>query len=296
MPYKNKGLSADFSRSWEYVTVPQRFRSARWKFTFETGVYSIALVALEPRAVKDGGTGRTDVIHMRAPSLASLRESLEKAFPEAVFSQTNPDTDIKAIHAQEVKAQKEAQAKEREEYQLVQRVTTAHRQLASEMSPQQLAEATATNLGSFIRESDWYQWFREHREGNVNFLDFPNGEGRNRATLLAICNYRGQILPLHGELDAALRYGLANNHFYLRNVYKRSQTDEYNAVVPYTGDVANPRVSTHSDADSGDPQDIGGGSSTGNQSPGRTNPSHRKGIGNQPIPTERRIRAHGFID
>ena len=245
MPYRNKGLSADFSRSWEYVTVPQRFRSARWKFTFETGVYSIALVALEPRAVKDGGTGRADVIHMRASSLSALRETIEKSFPEAVFSQVGPTDELKNAHAEEVKKAKEAQAKELEQFKLVERVTAEHRELASKMSPQQLAEAVAKNLQDFALQSDWRQWFRDHREGNaVNFLDFPNNAGRNRETLLAICNHRGHVLPLFGELDAVMRYGLANGLFYLRNTYKRSQVDEFNAVRQYTGDIANPRVSS----------------------------------------------------
>ena len=240
-------VPADTSQAWTYVTLSSRYRPARYKHSLDTGLTTIACVALDVRAVKDGGTGTNDVLHFRAHDAMELREIIEKAFPNAVFSTVNPEPSLKEQHAAEVKEAKAAADKEQEEYQLVQRVTTAHRQIASEMTPQQLAEATAVNLGSFIRDSDWYKWFREHREGTVNFLDFPNGEGRNRATLLAICNHRGQILPLHGELDAAMRYGLANNHFYLRDTYKRSEQDEMHAVKQYTGDVPNARVSTFSD-------------------------------------------------
>jgi hypothetical protein len=246
-------IAADTSKAWQYVTLSPKFYPARYKHSLDTGLCTIACVARDVRKVIDGGSGRNDVFHLRANDAAELREIIEsdKVFGgTAVFSMANPEMDLKAQHAQEVRAQKVAAQKEREDFEFVGKVTAAHRQMASEMNPQQLSEAIAINLQAFINDESlgWYEWFR--RPENRGFLSFPNGEKRNRATLLAICNHRGQILPLFGELDAAMRYGLANHHFYLCNVYKRSEQDELHAVVPYTGDVANPRVSfVHSDAE-----------------------------------------------
>jgi hypothetical protein len=246
-------IAADTSKAWQYVTLSPKFHPARYKASLDTGLTTVACVTRDVRKAIDGGSGRQDVFHFRAANAAELRDIIErdKVFGgTAVFSVANPEMDLKAQHAQDVKAQKAAAQKEREDFEFVGKVTAAHRQMASEMNPQQLAEAVAINLQSFINDESlvWYEWFR--RPENRGFLSFPNGEKRNRATLLAICNHRGQILPLLGELDAALRYGLANHHFFLQNTYKRSETDAFHAVVPYAGDVANPRVSfTHSDAE-----------------------------------------------
>ena len=246
-------IAADTSKAWQYVTLSPKFHPARYKASLDTGLTTVACVTRDVRKKIDGGTGRQDVFHFRANDAAELREIIQKDKmfgSTAVFSMANPEMDLKAQHAQEVKAQKAAAQKEREDFEFVGKVTAAHRQMASEMNPQQLSEAIAINLQAFINDESlvWYEWFR--RPENRGFLSFPNGEKRNRATLLGICNHRGQILPLFGELDAAMRYGLANNQFYLRNTYKRSQTDELNAVKEYTGDIANPRVSfTHSDAE-----------------------------------------------
>ena len=64
--------------------------------------------------MKDGGTGTNDVLHFRAHDAMELREIIEKAFPNAVFSTVNPEPSLKEQHAAEVKEAKAAADKEQE--------------------------------------------------------------------------------------------------------------------------------------------------------------------------------------
>ena len=111
-------------------------------------------------------------------------------------------------------------------------VTSEHRKLAAEMSEQERRNLTAANVGSFVKESAWAEWFKQF---NGNFFGFPDYTNKNYQTLMAYCDARGWSIPLSGELDVAMRYLLAHGHFYLQHTYPRTQRDAYRQVRPFVG-------------------------------------------------------------
>jgi hypothetical protein len=117
-----------------------------------------------------------------------------------------------------------------EEQHFVGLVTQEHRKLAAEMSDTDRRNLTAANVGSFVKESAWADWFKQF---NGNFFGFPDYTNKNYQTLMAYCDARGWTIPLSGELDAAMRYLLAHGHFYLQHTYPRTQRDAYRAVRPF---------------------------------------------------------------
>ena len=109
-------------------------------------------------------------------------------------------------------------------------VTSEHRKLAAEMSEQERRNLTAANVGSFVKESAWADWFKQF---NGNFFGFPDYTNKNYQTLMAYCDARGWSIPLSGELDVAMRYLLAHGHFYMQHTYPRTQRDAYRQVRPF---------------------------------------------------------------
>ncbi len=109
-------------------------------------------------------------------------------------------------------------------------VTSEHRKLAAEMSEQERRNLTAANVGSFVNESAWAEWFKQL---NGNFFGFPDYSNKNYQTLMAYCDARGWSIPLSGELDVAMRYLLAHGHFYMQHTYPRTQRDAYRQVRPF---------------------------------------------------------------
>ena len=109
-------------------------------------------------------------------------------------------------------------------------VTTEHRKLAAEMSGQERRSHTAMNVDSFVKESEWKDWFAQF---NGNFFGYPDYSNRNYETLIAYCEAKGWTIPLFGELDKAMRYLLAQSHFFLQHTYPRTQRDAYRAVRPF---------------------------------------------------------------
>jgi hypothetical protein len=241
-------IPADTSRAWTYAVVPNRFRGARWNYLDETHLYSISLVALNVISQNQGGSGRTDVLHFRDDTVEGLRKKLEAAFPNAVvFSTANPELSLKEAHALEVKKAKAeadaraAAAKEQE------RVVAASKELANQMSDAEVAQYRVDSLSSFIQSETWREWFRKNAQDGVGFLSFPQNEGRNRDALLRYCEQRGFRVPNHQVLDEGMRYMLNNRHFYMQNVYKRSQQDAFHAVVPFEQIQSNARKVYHTD-------------------------------------------------
>jgi hypothetical protein len=98
---------------WIYVCIPNRFRSARWKYTDETRTYSVALVALEKRSGQQGGSNKADVLHFRSATLDGLKKEIEKSFGNAVFS-TEQSKELDPVQAayQEERNNAPADAKE----------------------------------------------------------------------------------------------------------------------------------------------------------------------------------------
>ena len=72
-------------------------------------------------------------------------------------------------------------------------VTSEHRKLAAEMSEQERRNLTAANVGSFVKESAWAEWFKQF---NGNFFGFPDYTNNNYQTLMAYCDARGWSIPL----------------------------------------------------------------------------------------------------
>ena len=94
--------------------------------------------------------------------------------------------------------------------------------------------ATARNVDSFVKESQWKDWFQQPSFNGKNFFSFLDYTNKNYETLMAYCNARGWTIPLFGELDNAMRgYLLAHSHFYLQHTYPSTQRDAYRAVRPF---------------------------------------------------------------
>ena len=73
-----------------YVTIPGRFLPSTYKYSLDSRSYSISLVARDIKDATKGGSGRRDVLHFRASRVQELRERIEAAFPNAVFSLDAP--------------------------------------------------------------------------------------------------------------------------------------------------------------------------------------------------------------
>jgi hypothetical protein len=109
-------------------------------------------------------------------------------------------------------------------------VTSEHRKLAAEMSEIEIRNATAANVDSFVKKSNWASWFAQF---NGHFFGFPDYSNRNYETLMKYCDARGWTIPLAGEIDAAMRYLLAHGHFYLQHNHPRTERDAYRALRPF---------------------------------------------------------------
>ena len=114
----------------------------------------------------------------------SLEKALAHGISERVFN---------ALHRQEA-----------ENYAA--RVTQSHRELAAEMDHTERRNATARNVDSFVKESQWKDWFQQPSFNGKNFFSFLDYTNKNYETLMAYCNARGWTIPLFGELDNAMRY------------------------------------------------------------------------------------------
>ena len=86
-----------------YVTIPGRFLPATYKYSLDSRSYSISLVAKDIKAADKGGSGRRDVLHFRGSSPQELKERIEAAFFNAVFSSEQPkEADpVKAAYQEE---------------------------------------------------------------------------------------------------------------------------------------------------------------------------------------------------
>jgi hypothetical protein len=73
-----------------YVTIPERFLPATYKYSLDARTYTISLVARDIKDANKGGSGRRDVLHFRGTTAQELRERIETAFPSAVFSTEQP--------------------------------------------------------------------------------------------------------------------------------------------------------------------------------------------------------------
>lgn len=117
-------------------------------------------------------------------------------------------------------------------HQYAAQVTQHHRELASEMSDQERRSHTAMNVDEFKKQVPWDKWFAQF---DGNFFSYPDYTHKNFQTLYDFCNAKGWTIPMFGELDSAMRYLLAHNHFYLQHTYPRTHRDAYRAVRPFTG-------------------------------------------------------------
>ena len=73
-----------------YVTIPGRFLPATYKYSLDARTYTISLVAKDIKDANKGGSGRRDVLHFRGSSPQELKERIEAAFSNAVFSTEHP--------------------------------------------------------------------------------------------------------------------------------------------------------------------------------------------------------------
>jgi hypothetical protein len=97
---------SDTSDNWTHVTLNSRFYPARYKFSMDAGLYSVACVEIEPRQQRDGRSSmvaKPDVLHFRSATVDGLKEAISKSFPQAIFSSSAPQqTDsIRAAYQQE---------------------------------------------------------------------------------------------------------------------------------------------------------------------------------------------------
>jgi hypothetical protein len=123
------------------------------------------------------------------------------------------------------------------------KVTQAHREIESELSPKEIEKHAGSNLISFTNDCEiggWQEWFRAHPA----FLLWPDNSGHNRSVLLDWCRQRGFLVPTHGELAQGMVYLLEHNHYCLQPSYKRSEKHLKDQVRPFTREEsASERVS-----------------------------------------------------
>lgn len=114
--HTNRIAEVDNQNGWTHVTLNSRFYPARYKFSMDSGIYSVACVEIAPR---DRGAGRSaivvkpDVLHFRNATVDGLREEITKSFPQAIFSNSEPQQadPIRAAY-QEQRENQPADAKE----------------------------------------------------------------------------------------------------------------------------------------------------------------------------------------
>ena len=232
--YDRRTIAADHSRAWTHVVLGPNFHPAQWKHSLDSDLTSVTCVKRNIVGRDAGGSGHQDVLRLRASDEVELRKDIEKLFPGAVFSTSSPELSLKEQHALEVKqAKAEADAKAAAQAE-EDRIVAASKEIAAQMSPEQIAQYRADTLNMFMNNATWHKWFRDNAAPDgTGFLNFPNSTGRNREVVLRYCEQRGFRIPNHQVLDEGMRYMLNNKHFYLQNTFKRSETDAFNSVVPF---------------------------------------------------------------
>lgn len=222
--------------AWEYVAIPNKFRSAKIKASVDTAGFHVSLVSVHLNS-----KGKTDVLHFRGNNPQDLKEHILKSFPDAVFTKLNPEpeVDLKAQFRAEQKAALERRQREADAKQFDGLVVSEHRKIERTLTRAQQLEAANQSINLFVNDvayssPQWVAWFRQH----VGFLSYPDNSSKNRDTLLKFCESRGQIVPRTEEIAAAMNYLLQHGHFYMKPSYKRSERDEKNAVQLFEREIA----------------------------------------------------------
>lgn len=222
--------------AWEYVAVPNKFRSGKIKASIDTGGYYVALVSVHPR--QTGATGRPpqhDVLHFRGDSPQDLRERILKSFPTAVFTVANPEPDdLKAQFRADQKAAQERQAAIAAQKEFDARYNVSYSDIVQNLTPAEQDAAFDEAIHEFTTNPKFsnQEWVRKF-QSLPNLMSYPDNRWANKATLKAFCAARGWIVPQAVQLSEAFNYLFTHGHFYMQPTYKRSEIDEKNAVRPF---------------------------------------------------------------
>lgn len=226
---------------WEFCCIPKQFKTGRLRYSIDGRNYYVKMTSVHPQSDGTSRLARYETRTFRADDPESLRKKILREYTDAVFSRVSqePELDLKAEHAQQMRDEKAKQSALAEKQEFENAVVAEHRKLASRLTKSDRINAACSNLSFFASDPnfsspEWVRWFAQFQGG---FFSYPNGEWLNRDCVLRYCESKGQTVPLAGEIAEALQYLLAHKHLYLKPTYKRSEIDDFNAVAPFVREI-----------------------------------------------------------
>jgi hypothetical protein len=222
-----------------WVSAPN-FQNAQVRASIDFNDYFVSLQSLEKtEGVKGAAIQRTAVIRFRGRTKEELREKILAELPQATFSMKEENNNrfltdaLRVAHAEEMERQRSIQAEADAEAQFRAEILAEHRNLARQMSAEDQAMYTNASLGGLATDPE--SPHRQFLHDNPGFLSFPDGQMKNRETLLKYCQLKNYWpIPTLPELSEAFQYCIENKHFYMRQNYRPSQCDERNSVRELT--------------------------------------------------------------